>query len=72
MPKFTVYLKTNAETSVTVEAEDKDEAEEKALNQDMPYICAQCSGWGQKRWLSIGDVWDVADTIQEDEDEEAK
>lgn len=59
MPKYRVYLETVASTSVEVEATDKDDAYEKALNESMPRICAQCSGWGSKQNLELGDVWEV-------------
>lgn len=35
--------------------------------QDMPTICAQCSGWNREHELSIGDDWEVTDiTVKED------
>lgn len=48
MPEFTVYLSKGTEISVRVQAEDVDEAIEKAFDADVHGICAQCSGWGKK------------------------
>lgn len=64
MPEYTVYLKTFAHTSVTVEAEDHDEAIDKALSADMPSICAQCAGWGKSTYLELGDMWDVTSVME--------
>lgn len=58
MATYTVYLKTFAETAVKVEADDPDEAIDKAYNET-PTICAQCSGWGHGYSLEIGEVWDA-------------
>jgi hypothetical protein len=58
MATYTVYLKTFAETSVKVEAEDPDEAPDKAYDV-RPTICAQCSGWGRNYNLELGDVWEA-------------
>ena len=59
MTKYRVYLQTMASTSVVVEADTKEEAYEKSGEMDMPTICAQCSGWGQKYSLDLGDAWEV-------------
>jgi hypothetical protein len=65
MPKYRVYLQTVASTVVEVEAEDKYDAIEKATEQDMPTICAQCSGWGKSWNLELGDVWEGDDDIEQ-------
>lgn len=59
MPKYTVYLETRASTAIDVEADGKEEAYELALAAGMPTICAQCSGWGQKHNLELGDEWEL-------------
>lgn len=64
MPKYRVYLQTVASTVIEVEAEDKNEAYELAVDQDMPTICAQCSGWGGRQNLELGDVWEGDDDIE--------
>jgi hypothetical protein len=64
MTKYRVYLQTVASTVIEVEAEDKNEAYEIAADQDMPRICAQCSGWGSDQNLELGDVWEGDDDIE--------
>lgn len=59
MPKYTVYLETCASTAISVEADNKEEAYERALEEAMPNICAQCSGWGNSQNLELGDEWDL-------------
>jgi hypothetical protein len=61
MPRYRVYLQTVASATVEVEAEDKNEAYELATCGDLPVICAQCSGWGRKQSLDLGDVWEIPD-----------
>jgi hypothetical protein len=61
MAKYTVYLTATASTSVEVDAEDRDDAIEKALSANMPTICAQCSGWGREYSLEIADNWDFSE-----------
>lgn len=65
MAKYRVYLETGASVAVTVEVDDDlDEAEahaaaiEKAFDEAPRSVCAQCSGWGQKWSLDLGE-WDV-------------
>lgn len=47
MPEFTVYLSKGTEIAIRVEAEDAEDAMEKAYDADVRGICALCSGWGQ-------------------------
>ncbi len=51
--KYTVYLSGYAETSVTVEAADPDEAIEKACAEANPFICHQCA-----REIDLGEEWE--------------
>lgn len=71
MPKYAVHLKTGAWTTVYVDAEDAEQAAELVWEQDLPWVCAQCSGWGAHghTGLEIGD-WDLDndDEITEVED----
>lgn len=63
MTEYRVYLKTWTDVAMTVEADDPDEAIDKAM-EDMPRsICAQCSGWGQKWSRDEGEYepYEVAD-----------
>lgn len=47
MPKYAVHFTGTASTTVEVEADSKEEAEEKAYDALPAGICAQCSGWRQ-------------------------
>lgn len=65
MAKYRVFLATGASLSVTVEVDDdldvdeaRESAIEKAFEEAPSNVCAQCSGWG-KRWsLDLGE-WDM-------------
>ena len=67
MPRYRVYLQTVASTTIEVEADDPDEAYEKAAGERMPQICAQCSGWGGGQNLELNDVWDIPEGTSIDE-----
>lgn len=67
MLKYRVHLQTVAMTTIEVEAADKDEAYDKALNEGMPHICAQCSGWGNNQNLELNDDWDISEGSTVDE-----
>lgn len=66
MAKYIVHLWTTAQTSVEVEADDRDAAIDLAIGADMPRICAQCSGWGQSQNLEISDMWDTSGVTEPD------
>jgi hypothetical protein len=66
MAKYTVYQTTTASWSVEVEADDEDEALEKAYAAAVPDICAQCSGWGRDYSLELGDEWTATDVYDAD------
>lgn len=51
--RYTVHLNGFANTSVTVEADDHDEAIEKACNEARPFICHQCA-----KEVEVGDEWE--------------
>lgn len=57
MPQYQVHMSTVSSFSLTVEADDPDDAIEKAFG-DSPTICAQCSGWGKGYGLDLGDTWE--------------
>lgn len=59
MTAYKVYLRTVASASIDVEAESEEEAIELAFDQ-APYLCAQCSGWGRKAGIELGE-WSMAD-----------
>lgn len=65
MAKYRVYLTTGASLGVTVEVDDsldpdaaREAAIEKAFDEAPRGVCAQCSGWGKKWSLDLGE-WDV-------------
>ena len=64
MATYRVYLTTQADTVITVEAEDMDHAIELAGGRDMPTLCAQCSGWSGEQNLELGD-WDAYSVTDE-------
>lgn len=45
--KYTVYLYTTEEIGVNIEADDPDEAVDRAYEQMPGSVCASCAGWGQ-------------------------
>lgn len=53
MPKFKVRFQPSADLAVTVEAEDYDDAIDKAYDERPTGICAQCSGWRQPFSLDV-------------------
>ncbi len=55
MPKYRVYLQTVASVSIEVEAEDKEAAIDAAFEEAPSGVCAQCSGWGRKWSLDVGE-----------------
>jgi len=66
MAKYRVYLETGASVAVTVEVDDglnEDDAREAAIEEAFASVpsdvCGQCSGWGTKWSLDIGE-WEVA------------
>lgn len=47
MPKYRVNMYANIDLIVEVEAEDEEDAAEKAYEEIPGDICAQCGGWGR-------------------------
>lgn len=65
MAKYIVHLKTSAFTSVEVEADSREEAEDKAADATMPSLCAQCAGWNE--WdppLELNEEWTIDDVTE--------
>lgn len=65
MAKYDVSMTTCAYAIVTVEADNEDDAMERALEKGPTNICAQCSGWGMPWSLDLGG-WDIADDYPDD------
>lgn len=65
--EYQIWFTATAATMVTVEADSLDEAIDTAY-EHLPYICAQCAGWGAttNTGTDLGD-WEVDDkAAQED------
>jgi hypothetical protein len=66
MPKYIVYLTTGASTSVEVEADNPEQAEERAYAANLPTVCAQCAGMGSDDpGLDLSDAWEVSSVTDE-------
>ena len=58
MSKYRVTLTTPAFAYITVEADDREAAIEAAYD-NLPYLCAQCSGWGHEDVsMELGEGWE--------------
>jgi hypothetical protein len=56
MTKYSVQYLTTASTVLTVEADDPEQAREVADEGfEPPFLCAQCSGWGNDQNLELGE-----------------
>jgi len=61
MPKFKVPMVKTITAYVNVEADNEDQAYEKALD-NAPEICAICTGWGSDSWSVDADAdWEESD-----------
>jgi len=60
MPKYNVHLSTVVSATVTVEAEDAEQAIEAAYEEVPSEFCFQCSGHGQPWDLDMGGEWEIA------------
>lgn len=63
MPKYRVYLVTEASASVEVEAEDESEAIDLAFER-APVACFQCPGIGD--WTLLSDMYPKQYTSDDD------
>lgn len=63
MPKYRVFLAAVANGSVEVEASDEEEAVELVFQEELPWICAQCSGWGRSYSMDLGE-WELEGDFQ--------
>lgn len=55
MPKYRVAMHTGVSLYIEVEADNEEDAIEEAYQDSPSGVCAQCSGWGQKWNLDLGD-----------------
>jgi hypothetical protein len=62
MPKYDVYFTTQASGVVTVEADDEEEAREKAWDEELPTLSAKGSGWGEPWSLELGE-WEQDESV---------
>jgi len=68
MAEYKIPFKTGAFTWVTVEADNYDDAVDKAFVEGMPGVCAQCAGWGNyaaHSGVELGDEWEADETYYE-------
>lgn len=67
MAEYTVPFTTVASTTVTVEADNYDDALDAAYNALPTGLCAQCSGWNNPPGVEIGGEWEPEyDYIEKD------
>lgn len=59
MAEYTIYLTAGASTAITVEANDLEDAIERAFERT-PHICGNCAGWGIEAGIDLGD-WELDD-----------
>lgn len=69
MTEFRVHMSAVSSFSITVEAEDYDEAIDKAIEERSPDVCAQCAGWRRKWSLDLGETWE-ADAVEDSDGKE--
>ncbi len=65
MAKFKVEFRAYVFATDTVEAEDEQDASEKAFGNGFPEICGTCTGWGKDYTVEFPDdpaSWEVVDT----------
>lgn len=67
MARYRVTLQTNAFAYVVVDADSPEAAEEAAMDAELPMLCAQCSGWGQRYDLELSDEWEP-ETVELDDE----
>lgn len=71
MARFTVYLEQVMSTSIEVEADSKEAAEEAVWDNDVYQnelpgsLCAQCSGYGQSWSIDTSGEWVVSSVEEE-------
>jgi hypothetical protein len=57
--KYKVMLTTVASFTIDVDANDSEEAIEKAQDEAPREVCGQCSGWGTPWSLELNEVWEL-------------
>lgn len=69
MPTYSIGFRTGAFTTVTIEADNLDQALEEAYKEGFPSLCGQCAGSGRDQSMDLGDDWEVVpdDVYQDDE-----
>ncbi len=59
MATYRVNYTSGAFLSIAVEADNEEDAIDKAYEEVPSGVCAQCSGWGEKWSLDVGDDWEL-------------
>lgn len=67
--KYTVHMTSTLSTEVEIEAEDYDDAIDKAYDSEgmPPDICAYCSGWGQSWNMDTSGEWEPQEVTNADD-----
>ncbi len=63
MAEWRVTYRTGASLTMYVEAENEEEALDAAYDAMPGEICAQCSGWGRKYSLDLGE-WELEEDAE--------
>lgn len=59
--QYRVYLQQMAGTAITVEADSREEAMDKAYDNAPAGLCAHCSGFGSRPGIDLAGDWEIAD-----------
>lgn len=63
--KYRVAMVQTASTMVEVEAEDVDDAIDKAWQEAPGGLCAQCSGWGHGPGIDLAGDWEPSEVFDD-------
>lgn len=67
MPEYTLYFTQTASSSVTVQADDLEAAENAAYDLLPTGVCAQCAGWGRAAGVELSGDWELDEKAARDD-----
>lgn len=69
--RYAVHLEAGAYATVYVEADSAEEAAEKVFDEELPWLCSQCSGGylTPGYYLELGDNWQLSEGSPPEVDE---
>ena len=67
--RYRVILTNKAQFDITVEAEDEEEASEKAYELAPCEVCGHCSVGPEGGYFELSDVWEEASVEEESSDD---